>query len=102
MSRPTFLEFKKKALDKPDVKEEYETLAPAYKLRKTLISLRKKAGFTQEQLAKILHTQKSNISRLENVNSSTSPKLSTIEEYAHAIGYNIEVNFVPTTHITKA
>ena len=102
MSRPTFLDFKKKALDKSGVKEEYEALAPAYKLRKKLISLRQKAGFTQEQLADILHTQKSNISRLENVNSSTSPKLSTIEEYAHAIGYDIEVNFVPMSHITKA
>jgi len=102
MTRPTFSEFKEKALDNAAVKEEYDALAAAYKLRKKLISLRQQAGFTQEQLAEVLHTQKSNISRLENVNSSSSPKLSTIEEYAHAIGYDIEINFVPISHITKA
>ena len=60
-----------------------------------LTKIRKDAGFTQEELAKILHTKKSNISRLENVNSKISPKLSTIEEYARAVGYKLELNFVP-------
>ena len=43
----------------------------------------------------MLHTQKSNISRLENVNSPTSPKLSTIEDYAKAIGYTVKISFEP-------
>jgi hypothetical protein len=29
------------------------------------------------------------------VSSSSSPKLSTIEEYARAVGYKVEINFVP-------
>ena len=69
MTRPTFKEFKKKALAHPKVKEEYESLSAAYDLRKNLIRLRKEAGLTQEELADILQTKKSNISRLENVNS---------------------------------
>ncbi len=95
MTRPTFTKFKEKALNNSEVKKEYEALAVAYDLRKKLINLRKKAGLTQEELAEILNTQKSNISRLENVNSSSSPKLSTIEEYAQAVGYKVEINFVP-------
>ena len=95
MTRPTFAEFKAKALANSEVRKEYEVLSLAYDLRKKLIALRKEAGLTQEELAEILHTQKSNISRLENVNSSSSPKLSTIEEYAFAIGYKVEINFVP-------
>ena len=95
MTRPTFIKFKEKALRNSGVKKEYEALALAYDLRKKLINLRKKAGLTQEELAEILKTQKSNISRLENVNSSSSPKLSTIEEYAQAVGYKVEINFVP-------
>jgi hypothetical protein len=39
--------------------------------------------------------KKSNISRLENVNSKISPKLSTIEENEQAVGYKLELNFVP-------
>jgi len=95
MSRPTLKEFKKKALSKSAVKKEYQSLAPNYALRKKLIALRQKAGLTQEQVAIALHTQKSNISRLENVNSVNSPKLSTIEQYADAVGYDIEIKFTP-------
>ncbi len=96
--RPTLKEFKKKALSNPEVAKEYRELSPAYALRKKLIKLRKDAGLTQEELAEILHTKKSNISRLENVNSKISPKLSTIEQYAKAVGYNLEISFVPQTH----
>jgi len=101
MSRPTFSNFKKKALSDPKVKAEYELLSSSYNLRKKLIGLRKKAGLTQEELAKKLKTQKSNISRLENVNSKISPKLSTIEDYARAIGFELQFNFVPMTAQTK-
>ena len=97
MTRPTFKDFKKKALADPEVSEEYELLSTSYELRKNLIRLRKKAGLTQEELAEKLHTKKSNISRLENVNSKTSPKLSTIEEYAKAVGYKLEIGFAPKT-----
>ena len=48
MSRPTLTEFKKKALSKAAVESEYESLSAAYTLRKKLIALRQKAGFTQE------------------------------------------------------
>ncbi len=96
--RPSFKNFKQKALANTDVAKEYYDLAPAYTLRKQLIKIRKNAGFTQEELAEILHTKKSNISRLENVNSKISPKLSTIEQYAKAVGYKLEINFIPQAH----
>ncbi len=95
MSRPTLTEFKKKALSKAAVDKEYQSLSAAYALRKKLIALRQKAGMTQEQIAEVLHTNKSNISRLENANSVNSPKLSTIEQYAHAVGYDVEIKFKP-------
>ena len=95
MSRTALSQFKKKALSKKAVKKEYDDLSPAYALRKKLIALRQKAGLTQEELAEALHTQKSNISRLENVNATNSPKLSTIEQYADAVGYDIEIKFKP-------
>ena len=93
MSRPSFADFKKKALADPEVRKEYEQQELSYELRKKLIAMRKEAGLTQEELAEMLHTQKSNISRLENVNSKTSPKLSTIEDYAKAIGYKVKISF---------
>jgi len=95
MCKITFNDFKKKALTNSEVKKEYDSLAPAYELRKKLIRLRRQAGLTQEEMAQLLNTKKSNISRLENVNSKISPKISTIEKYARAIGYNIDINFIP-------
>ena len=56
--RPTLKEFKKKALANPEVAKEYNELSPAYALRKQLIKIRKDAGLTQEELAEILHTNK--------------------------------------------
>ena len=94
MTRPTFKQFRSKALKKPGVKRSYEDLEVAYELRKQLIALRQKAGLTQEEVAKKLSTSKSNISRLENVHSSISPKLSTIRAYADAIGYKLKIDFV--------
>jgi transcriptional regulator with XRE-family HTH domain len=102
MSRTSLSEFKKKALSKDAVNKEYNSLSPAYTLRKKLIALRQKAGLTQEQIAEVLHTKKSNISRLENANSVNSPKISTIEQYADAIGYNIEIKFIPKKSHNKS
>lgn len=95
MTRPTFNNFKKQALARPEVKAEFERLKPAYELRQKMIELRKSAGFSQQQMAAILNTQKGNISRLENVHSNISPTLSTIERYARAAGYELEIKFVP-------
>jgi ribosome-binding protein aMBF1 (putative translation factor) len=97
MARTNLKTFVKKALKKPGVREVYKELAPAYKLRWQLVALRQHAGLTQEQLAERLQTRKSNISRLESVNSTISPKLSTIVDYADAVGYDIKIDFVPKT-----
>jgi len=95
VKNPTFKSFKEKALNDPEVKKEYEALSSAYELRKNLIRIRKEAGLTQEEIAVKLNTKKSNISRLENVNSNISPKISTIEEYVKAVGYGLEIKFNP-------
>ncbi len=95
MTRTTLKSFKKEALKRKGVKKQYETLSPAYEIRKKLIALRQEAGLTQEQLAEKLHTKKSNISRLESVGSEISPKLSTLTDYADAIGYQLKIEFVP-------
>ncbi|MEX2488711.1 MAG: helix-turn-helix transcriptional regulator, partial [Pseudomonadales bacterium] len=94
MARTTLNSFKKKALKKPGVKEAYNELEPAYQLRKKLIEIRQRAGLTQEEIASRLNTNKSNISRLESVDSTISPKLSTISEYAKAAGYRVKIDFV--------
>lgn len=95
MPGPDFKTFKKAALKKPGVKQQYDALGPFHEIRSKLIALRQQSGLTQEQLAAKLHTQKSNISRLESPNSRISPKLSTPMDYAAAMGCTMVVDFVP-------
>ena len=91
--RPTFEAFKAKALKDPEVKAAYDELAPAYAMKREMIALRTAAGMTQEQMADLLGTKKSNISRLESVNSRVSPRLATVEDYARVLGYRVKVEF---------
>lgn len=93
--RPTFKSFKTKALKNPDVKATYDEVAPAYAMKRDMIAMRTAAGKTQEQMAELLGTKKSNISRLESVNSDVSPRLATVEEYARVLGYRVKVEFEP-------
>ncbi len=93
--RPTFEGFKSKALKNQDVKAAYDEAAPAYAMKRDMIAMRTTAGKTQEQMAELLGTQKSNISRLESVHSEVSPRLATVEEYARVLGYRMKVEFEP-------
>jgi DNA-binding XRE family transcriptional regulator len=93
MAGPTFRQFRRKTLKQPGVKAEYEALGPAFEMKRQMIAMRKKAGLTQQQIADLLGTKKSNISRLESVSSDVSPRLSTVEEYARALGYQVKVEF---------
>jgi len=95
MTRTSFKSFKQKALKQPGVAEAYDELVPAYTVRRQLVALRQSAGLTQEQMAQKLNTNKSNISRLESLSSDISPKLSTIVDYADAMGYDVRLDFVP-------
>lgn len=55
MTRPTFKSFKTEAFKKKGVREAYAELAPAYEVRRKLIALRQKAGYTREQIAEKPH-----------------------------------------------
>ena len=79
----------------PGVREEYDALGPAFEMKRQMIAMRKAAGLSQEQMADLLGTQKSNISRLESLNSDVSPRLSTLEQYAKVLGYRVKVDFEP-------
>jgi hypothetical protein len=39
--RPTFEEFREKALKKPAVKAEYDALGPAFEMKRKMIAMRK-------------------------------------------------------------
>jgi DNA-binding XRE family transcriptional regulator len=93
VDRPSFRDFKVEALKDPELRAEYEALKPIFELKKQMIKARMDAQLTQEDVANMLHTKKSNISRLESPNVKHLPNLGTLIEYAKAVGFNLEINF---------
>ena len=57
MVRPTFDQFRKKALSKSGVKAEYDALALVCEMQRQMIALRQATGLTQEQMAAKLGTR---------------------------------------------
>ncbi len=97
--RPSFQDFKAEALKDPALRAEYEALKPIFELKKQMIKARMEARLTQEDVANMLHTKKSNISRLESPNTKHMPNLGTLIEYAKAVGFNLEINFKKPTMV---
>jgi len=67
----------------------YEQGYEDFKIGVLLRQAREKAGLSQEELARRLHTKKTAISRIEN--HAEDIKLSTLEKVAAAIGKHITV-----------
>ncbi|WOD09239.1 helix-turn-helix transcriptional regulator [Marinomonas sp. GJ51-6] len=81
---------KTRAFENPEVRAEYEKLESEFVFIDQLLSMRNQAGLTQAQLAERMHTQKSNISRLERGNAN--PSWATLQKYAHACGFELSLN----------
>ena len=79
--------FKERALANHEVKSEYQKLESEFSFIDQSLTMRTKAGLTQEQVAERMHTQKSNISRLEKGNANSS--WSTLLKYAQACGFEL-------------
>lgn len=86
-----FNTLKTKALKNQEVKQAYDALESEFTLIDALLTMRQKAGLTQEEIAQRMGTQKSNISRLEKGNGNPSWK--TLEKYAHACGFDVTMKF---------
>ena len=96
MTRLTHEQLVKKALSNKKVKAEYDALETEFSILRQLIAARKKAGMTQEEVAKSMGTSTSVVGRLESSLGSThhSPSISTLSRYVAAIGCHLEIRVV--------
>jgi len=89
--RPTFADFRKKALQNEEVQKEYDKLRPLFTIKKELVAARLAKGLTQDEIAKKIGTSKSNISRVESLNNTYMPNLATLVKYAEALGMRLDI-----------
>ncbi len=80
---------KEKLLKEEEFKYEYEKLKPRYEVISQIIEARSEQNITQEELAKMVGTQKSNISRLES--GTYNPSLDFLIKIAKCLGKEVKV-----------
>ncbi len=92
--------FLEKAMKRKGFKEAYEELAEEYVLVRELLAARVRVGLTQEEVAELMGTTKSAVSRLEAAGKH-APSVATLKKYAHAVGCQLEIKLVPDARPTK-
>ena len=92
----THEELKAKALANPDVKAEYDALAPEFNLLREMLLARKNAGLSQAEIAIKMGTKAPAVTRLESslTSGNHSPSLATIKKYAEAVNCHVEIKLI--------
>ena len=73
----------------PEFANNYDEGYKNFKIGAVLKQSRIEKGYTQEQLAKLLNTKKTAISRIEN--HAEDIRLSTLEKIVHALGKDMKI-----------
>ena len=73
----------------PEFANNYDEGYKNFKIGAVLKQSRIEKGFTQEQLAKLLNTKKTAISRIEN--HAEDIRLSTLERFVNALGMKMDI-----------
>ncbi len=81
--------FKKELLKNPAVKQEYDKLAPEYKLAAELLRARLSKKLTQTEVAKRAGVSQVIVARLESGNSN--PTVETIEKVGKVLGKRLKL-----------
>lgn len=85
----------------PAFKAEYDTLEEEFAIFDTLMEARKRAGLTQEEVARRMGTKTPAIARMESSGGKNkpSPTLNTLLRYAKAVGCKLEIKLtsLPST-----
>jgi len=92
MSKTNFDLFLEEQLRDPDFAERFKRAGEAWDVALQIVALREKAGLSQKDLARKLHTSQQNISRLESP-SYEGHSLSMLRRVAEALGATIHVTF---------
>jgi ribosome-binding protein aMBF1 (putative translation factor) len=84
-----FDKIKAELLADPEIKAEYDALAPEFEIAAELLRARLKAGLSQAELAARMKTSQSSIARLES--GQTLPSTKTLLRFAQATGTRVQM-----------
>ena len=98
----THQELRARALERPDVKSEYDRLDEEFAFLDEFLKARSSAGITQAEVAQRIGTTQSVIARLESGRGKHSPSLATLQKYAHTLGCRLELRLINETAAHKS
>jgi transcriptional regulator with XRE-family HTH domain len=98
----TLKRFKRRALARPEVKKAYNDLAEEFAFLDEVLNARAESGLTQAEVAERVGTTQSAIARLESAEARHSPSIVTLQKYAKALGYKVEVRLVKERRLTRS
>lgn len=90
----SYSEFKKKALNNPEIKTAYDELQPEYDIIQAMIDARKSQNMTQKDLSIATGITQADISRIEN--GTRNPSLEMVKRLAAGMGMRLKLEFIPT------
>ena len=93
MAMSSYKDYKKRALQNPEVKAEYDALQPEYDIIQAIIDARVQQNMTQKDLSAKTGIAQADISRIEN--GTRNPSLSMVKKLAHGLGMQLKLEFVP-------
>jgi len=76
------------------VRKAYDALAEEFSFIDEVLKARTASGLTQADLAARVGTTQSAIARLESGTPIHSPSIVTLQRYARAMGYRVEIKLV--------
>jgi ribosome-binding protein aMBF1 (putative translation factor) len=79
----------------PELAAAYDQLKPAYEVARQVIALRNTRKLSQANLAAMIGTKQSGISRLEK--ASHEPSFSTLEKICQALDARLVIQIVPNS-----
>jgi transcriptional regulator with XRE-family HTH domain len=86
--------FRARALKRDSVRRAYEDLEQEFAFLDEVLKARVATGLTQSEVAARVGTTQSAIARLESASRKHSPSIATLQRYARALGYRVEVRLV--------
>ena len=98
----TLKQFKARALARPEVRKAYDDLAGEFAFLDEVLKARVASGLTQAEVAARIGTTQSAIARLESAAPKHSPSIATLQRYASAMGYKVEIRLIKDARQTSA
>ena len=95
MAMSSYRVYKNKALQDPEVKEEYDALQIEYDLIQSLIDARTNQNITQKELSLKTGIPQADISRIEN--GTRNPSLNTLKKLARGLGMQLKLELIPNS-----